>query len=232
MKELEELDILFKSPTIKPSFEDVHVILALYIFEKHPEGIGRYRLKNELSIGEGTTKSLIKKLSRDIHFLEIKRANSGEKSTSKRSGHVLTELGKNFLKKIKRRIPIIEKGDISILKELIVGSPDSNPYFCLIKNASEKITNGVEQRDAAIKVNGSGATCLVYIADDLVFPESSFSEDESNQTKVRDEVLNYFKSKIVSLNEKLEQSDVIIIGLGNDKKISRLAALNSALTLI
>ena len=44
-KILEELEELFKSETIKPSFEIVHVILAIFIFGDNRDGIGRYRLE-------------------------------------------------------------------------------------------------------------------------------------------------------------------------------------------
>ena len=67
----EELDPLWHSPTIKPSFELVHVILALFIFEENEEGIGRYRLQKELSIGSGTAKSLIIKLKKDLNFIMV-----------------------------------------------------------------------------------------------------------------------------------------------------------------
>ncbi len=53
------LNELFKSSTIKPTFERVHVILALYIFGENPQGIGRYKLKSDLDIGSGTSRSLI-----------------------------------------------------------------------------------------------------------------------------------------------------------------------------
>ena len=57
----EDLDDLFNSATIKPSFDYIHIILAIYLFGEleDQEGIGRYRLKEELLIGSGTAKSLI-----------------------------------------------------------------------------------------------------------------------------------------------------------------------------
>ncbi len=60
----EELDILFESATIKPSFDRVHVILALFLFEENEDGIGRYRLGKELLIGTGIVKSMIKNLKK------------------------------------------------------------------------------------------------------------------------------------------------------------------------
>ena len=95
-KFLEELADLYKSDTIKPTFEDVHVILALFIFGENRNGIGRYRLEKELLIGKGTAKSLITRLNKKINFISVLDGNI-------RKGHVLTEKGEIYLKKIKKK---------------------------------------------------------------------------------------------------------------------------------
>ena len=100
----EELDELFESATIKPTFEKVHVVLALFIFGENIEGMGRYRLQKNLTLGAGTAKSLIKKLNKNIGFITVLN------SENKRKGHVLTEKGTDFLKEMKSKIPLIEKG--------------------------------------------------------------------------------------------------------------------------
>ncbi|MFX1601641.1 MAG: DUF4443 domain-containing protein, partial [Promethearchaeota archaeon] len=146
----EELDPLWRSPTIKPSFELVHVILAIFIFEESKEGMGRYRLQKELSIGSGTAKSLIRKLNEDINFIRV---------LTDEKGHILTNNGLNFVKKLKHKLSLIKAGDSSVLKDLIIKSEGKYSYFCLVRNAIDKITNGIEQRDAAIKIGGVGATC-------------------------------------------------------------------------
>ncbi|MBY8986441.1 MAG: hypothetical protein KGD65_15315 [Candidatus Lokiarchaeota archaeon] len=219
----EELEALFESSTIKPSFEEVHVILSLFIFDENREGIGRYRLQKELLIGEGTAKSLIKKLNEKTRFLTVT-------DKGRRKGHVLTEKGNNFLEEIKKKIPLLRRGDTSLLKSITIESFNITPYFCLIKTAAENITNGIEQRDAAIKVGGKGATCLIYNGKDLVFPSRVDSEDSFNI--VKNDILNYFKHEITKNKFDLEKDDVIIIGSGESEQKSRLAALNSALTLI
>ena len=91
------------------------------------------------------------------------------------------------------------------------------------------------QRDAAIKVDGIGATCLIYNGDKLVFPLGSLSDDAKNQTQIKETVQNYFKEiRYKSTAEKLilEKNDVLIIGIGDNPEKARLAALNAALTLI
>ena len=100
---------------------------------------------------------------------------------NQKKGQKLTKKGQNFLKKIKNIIPILKKGDLLILKEILIDTEDMNSYFCLIKNAAKKITDGITQRDAAIKINGSGATCLIYNGNQFIFPSSAFSDiDFSN----------------------------------------------------
>ena len=84
---------MFESPTIKPSFEKVHVILALFIFDENKDGIGRYRLQKELLIGSGTARSLIRKLNETINFITV---------LSDEKGHILTKIGLNFVKKLKK----------------------------------------------------------------------------------------------------------------------------------
>jgi predicted transcriptional regulator len=224
MKELSELKPLFESLTIKPTFDYVHIILSLFIFGENPGGIGRYRLKDELQIGSGTAKSLVKKLKDVSEFIVV--PDAGE-----RKGHVLTEKGHKFFAKIKKKIPLLEKADLTLLKDIIIEPENVNPYFCLVKNATRKIKDGIEQRDAAIKVNGSGATCLVYNGKDMIFPSKFVNNSSEEQKKINQKTLKYFTSKIEKAKVLFEKDDVIIIGLGESPQISRLAALNAALTL-
>ncbi|MFX1417994.1 MAG: DUF4443 domain-containing protein [Promethearchaeota archaeon] len=219
----EELNSLFESPTIKPSFEKVHVILALFIFEENEDGIGRYRLQKELLIGSGTARSLIRKLNENINFITV---------LSDEKGHILTDAGQDFVKKLKQRILLIEEGDISVFKEIIIKSENNKSYFCLVRNGADKILNGIEQRDAAIKVGGIGATCLLYNGKDLIFPSQSLSKSEHNKIKVEDHIFDYVSKLINNKNSKLRENDVIIIGLGGSLEKARLAALNAAFTLL
>ena len=220
---IEEIEPVFYSSTIKPSFERVHVILALFIFGKNKEGIGRYRLQKELSIGSGTARSLIKKLKKDINFIKI---------LSDEKGHILEKRGIEYLNKIKEKISLIEPGDSMIIKDIIVGNEDNYSYLCLVKNAVNRISSGIEQRDAAIKIGGIGATCLLYDGKNLIFPSQSLDFNEKNQMKVEDNIFRYIHSLIKNNKAQLEENDVIIIGLGENPENARLAALNAALTIV
>ncbi|MFX0060332.1 MAG: DUF4443 domain-containing protein [Candidatus Heimdallarchaeota archaeon] len=229
MSFLNELELLFESETIKPTFNNVHIILSLLIFDQNPEGIGRYRLKSELLIGSGTSKSLVKRLEERVNFIKVKDEVGKSERQNVRKGHVLTAKGSKFLDKIKLKIPLLTKGDLSILKEIIIDAENNFLYYCLVRDAAHRITNGIEQRDAAIKVNGSGATCLIFNGKNLVFPSSS--ENEQERTKVNLNILNYFKRNLSKYTSEFRKNDAIIIGLGKSPELARLASLNAALTL-
>ena len=219
----EEIEPVFYSTTIKPSFEKVHVILALFIFGENKEGIGRYRLQKELLIGSGTARSLIKKLKEVVNFITL---------LSDEKGHILEKKGTEYLNKIKEKIPFIELGNSMIIKDIVVRPEDNYSYFCLVKNAVKRISNGIEQRDAAIKIGGIGATCLLYNGEHLIFPSQSLDFNEKTQMKVEDNVFDYISNLINNNKTRLEENDVIIIGLGENPESARLAALNAALTIV
>ncbi len=221
----DDLKEIFQSPTIKPTFGLIHVVLALMLFKSNPEGLGRYRLMEELQIGSGTARSLIKKLNEKTKFLTKTDIN-------KRKGHILTEIGLKFVKRIEDKIPVVTKGDLSILKDITISSPNVFVYVCLIKNAAQKLKSGIEQRDAAIKIGGLGTTCMVYDGMKLVFPSNIFLKGYSDLIFVSDSVQKYFKEIFSKAGKNLENNDVVIIGMGEDDKKARLAAFNAVLTIV
>jgi hypothetical protein len=231
MELLKKLDKMFESETIKPTFMRVHVLLALLIYEQNRDGIGRYRLKEDLRLGSGTARSLIKRLKKDLHFINVSNVSKNDQKKSKRMGHVLTQEGAIFLTEFKKRIPLFDLGDISIIKDIIIESEGIIPYISLVKNGSPQLKYGVEQRDAAIKVNGEGATCLVYNGANFFFPHINYGV-ASESEKVASKIENYLERLIKQKNNQLERGDVIIIGLGRDLEVARLASLNAALTLL
>ncbi|MBY9003203.1 MAG: hypothetical protein KGD73_04465 [Candidatus Lokiarchaeota archaeon] len=232
MQILKDLDAMFESDTIKPTFNHAHILLSLLIFENHPQGIGRYRLKEELLIGMGTARSLITRLKDKVDFIKVSVGIDQNNQPKNRLGHILTENGIIFLERFKKKIPLLKKGDLKLLKEIIIDAEKNYPFICIVKKGDSKIKYGMEQRDAAIKVNGSGATCLVFNGDHFVFPASSNVDNSDLKEKANINIEDYFKELILSANGFLEKGDVFIIGLGDEPKKARLASLNAALTLI
>jgi len=232
MQILKDLDAMFESDTIKPTFEYAHILLSLIIFENHPLGIGRYRLKKELLIGMGTARSLISRLKDKVDFIKVSKGKNQNNQPKNRLGHILTEKGMKYLERFKKKVPLLKEGDLNILKEIIIEAERNYPFICVVKQGDSKIKYGMEQRDAAIKVNGSGATCLVYNGIHFVFPVSTSVENQGLKEKANKKIEEYFKNLIFTANNTLEKGDVFIIGLGDEPKIARLASLSAALTLI
>lgn len=222
---LNELEILFESETIKPTFKRVHIVLALYIFGENEKGLGRYRLQKELNIGSGTARSLITKLKEKSDYLSVLRENN-------RKGHILTQKGKEFLRAIKDKIPLLVQAEQKQLKDIIVDSKETYAFFCIVKNSASQITNGIEQRDAAIIVGGIGTTCLLFNGSSYVFPSKALSESEQHLMTVSEAVQEYFSSVFRENQVQIEKNDAVLIGLGDSPEIARLSALNAALTLI
>ena len=232
MTKFNELEVLFDSKTIKPSFELVHVILSILLYGDYPEGLGRYRLESELLIGAGTAKSLVKRLKRVGNYIKVPEHAREENHETRRKGHVLTERGLRLLTKIKQKIPVLTQTDTDFLKEIIIDSKNNYSYLCLIKKEIQKLGEGITQRDAAIMIGGLGATCLAYDGNNIVFPEDYAVSKLDIRISINEELQTYFKTKILNENTPLEKGDVIIIGIGESSKKARLAALNAALTLI
>ena len=232
MQILKDLDAMFESDTIKPTFNHAHILLSLLIFEKHPQGIGRYRLKEELLIGMGTARSLITRLKDKVDYIKVSGGKEQNNPPKNRMGHILTEKGMEYLERLKQKVPLLEKGDLNVLKEIIIDAEKNFPYICVVKQGESKIKYGMEQRDAAIKVNGSGATCLVFNGINFIFPASTNVNNQDQMEKANKNITDYFKNLILSANSTLERGDVFIIGLGDNPNKARLASLNAALTLL
>jgi hypothetical protein len=95
----------------------------------------------------------------------------------------------------------------------------------LIKQLSYAIKSGIEQRDAAIKIGGIGATTLLFMEDRLVMPTAGRTQDSLR----RDPDI---KSLLLD-GLKPEQGDVIIVGSADaDRRTAELAAKNAALYTI
>jgi predicted transcriptional regulator len=204
---ISELQKIFESATIKPSFKEMHVFLLLIILneEQHKEGIGRYRLEKELNLSEGKIKTLLDRMKqKDINLIE---------SNNRISGHRITEKGKYLLNELFQYItpPMPPRFDY---KKIALGD---FAYYCIVRQGLKNINTGMEQRDEVIKIGGTGATCLIYDNQKFKFPD--LKEDMDIGIKEKD------------LDFSINNKDVLIIGTGSNKSIARLGTLTAALNL-
>ena len=183
------------------SFDSTHVIKVLQLIEKEGH-VSRNLLCQELSLGEGSIKTLVKHLKMQ-GLIE-----------STKSGTRMTQKGRTISLQLFSSIPV----ETSIPK-CSVALGEFN-YVVLLKQFGFAIKSGIEQRDAAIKMGALGATTLLFKDDKFVIPSTKYDS-------LRKE-LHIAGLLIEKLNP--ENGDVIIIGSATeDERTAELAAKNAAL---
>jgi predicted transcriptional regulator len=162
---LKILDVVEKvtrkiAPGPTPSFNEAHVVKVLELVSSN-ETVGRIRLSKELSLGEGTTRTLLKHLK-----------NEGITQSS-RSGIKFTDTGAKLFSDLQSRLS--EGVDVPS-SPLTVGAFN---IAILVKDTAKTVKSGMEQRDAAIKSGALGATTLVFRNNKLSLPtgEEAISKD-------------------------------------------------------
>ena len=185
------------------SFDLVHVFKTMQMMSDNKK-ISRSSMMQELGLGEGSIKTLVKHLK--MYGL-VENSNAGMWMTNK---------GETLYAKLHVSIP----REMDIAKcSVALGKFN---HAVLLKNMAYAIKSGIEQRDAAIKAGAVGATTLLCKNERLVLPGTG--EDlMRNDQKVHSLIM-----------EKLspEQNDVIIIGSSQNKKIAEMAAKSAALYTI
>ncbi len=123
-----------------PLFQPFHILKALWHI-RQIEIIGRKELSAKLDIGEGSTRKL-------ISYLEEK-----DWASSTRQGISLTSSGNKLLDGIGILASEVHTHDLTV---------DEHDFAVRLKNSSDLVGKGIEQRDEAMKAGATGATTLVY----------------------------------------------------------------------
>lgn len=191
-----------KAPGPSPTFSVFHMLRAIELIAK--KTIGRSTLANELGVGEGAMRTMIKRLK-----------DAGLVTTSK-SGCTLTSKGLklwNEYKTVFRRKVGIGRSELTLA--------DYN-FAILIKNRGHKVKSGMEQRDAAIMVGAMGATTIMFKRERLIIPSVS-----DNMARDFPETAN----RMVRLLQP-EENDVIVVGNADSLVKAEYGALAAAWTLV
>jgi Domain of unknown function (DUF4443) len=192
------------APSRVLSFDMVHVFKTLQLIQERGH-VSRDALCEELELGEGTIKTLVRHLK--MQNL-IESTNAGTKMTKK---------GNLFFSELSDSMP----SEISLSKCAI--TLGKHNYAVLVKQMSSAIKSGIEQRDAAIKMGASGATTLLFKDNKFLIPRINFDA-------LKDEHQLY-QQLIENLNP--QDGDVLIIGSDNrSKKKAEFAAKSAALVTI
>jgi hypothetical protein len=200
------------APSRMLSFELVHIFKAFQLLNIK-EHVSRSLLCKELSLGEGSIKTLIKHLKMQglIH--------------SSNHGTILTEKGKILSSVLVQSIPAETD-----MPQCSIALGKFN-YAVLLKQASFAIKSGIEQRDAAIKVGALGATTLLYKDYKFIMPGIFSSLAEKDDDFIYNREQNIPEFLVYHLQPK--DNDVIIIGSDNEGlRIAEFGAKNAALFTI
>lgn len=146
-----------------PSFGETHVLRTLFALESAP--IGRKRLVRLLGVGEGSARTIIKRLS-----------GQGLISSSK-AGHKLTDSGKALLC---ARLSRMSRPELFDSGGLVSGSS----CLVIVYGAEGKVGSAVPLRDAALKAGADGAVILVERGGTR-FPDSSMDLTQYPAAKAR-----------------------------------------------
>ena len=192
------------APSRVLSFDMVHVFKTLQLIQENGH-VSRERLCEDLGLGEGTIKTLVRHLK--MHNL-IESTNAGTKMTKK---------GNSFFSELLSSIP----SEISLSKCAITLGKFN--YAVLVKQMSSMIKDGIAQRDAAIRMGASGATTILFRDNKFLIPQTDFDS-------LKDE---HQLSEQMIENLHPQDGDVIIIGSDNYSRMkAEFAAKSAALITI
>lgn len=182
------------------TFSTPHVFKAfqLLYLEKF---VSRSKFCKELHLGEGAIKTLI------LHLKDAKMVDTT------RSGTYLTTKGKKFSENLNKII----KNECKLSKSKIIQGKHN--HAIILKNYSNAIKAGLEQRDYAILYGSSGCITLLYKNNRFVFPgedRECLEDDPNTRKKLSDDLCP-------------EEGDVIIISSSDDSFVAEISAKNSAL---
>ncbi|HEY4699722.1 MAG TPA: DUF4443 domain-containing protein [Nitrososphaerales archaeon] len=186
------------------TFTKLQMIRTILILSQKKK-MGRTLLSRYLKTGSGAVRTLIKDLE-TYNIIKIDK-----------SGCSLTERGREIHKQIVEMFILIDKIDAGRL------SIDKYNSAVLVKNSANLIGNGIEQRDASIKIGAKGSTTLIYNRDKFTIPNGSLDCAKDYPDNVWINLKKIFNPR---------DNDVIIVSSSSDQESAIYGALSSALTLI
>ncbi|MDR1405109.1 MAG: hypothetical protein LBJ20_06055 [Candidatus Methanoplasma sp.] len=180
-------------------FTDASIYWAIYTLSDGKR-MGRKKLAELVGIGEGSMRRIIDTL-KEWNFITVKQ-----------TGITITKAGQAFLNQIPIRVVNVDLGDSTV---------GAYSQSILVMGVSDKVYNGMQQRDAGIKVGATGCTTVVIREGALMIPPD-WNIDEKNPD------LAYKIRKDTGIT----QNDIIIVGSADTKILAAEAAINAAFELV
>lgn len=191
---------------VSPLFQAHHVVITLILVGENPP-LGRYELRSNLTIGEGSIRTLIERLTQNGYIAPYDR-----------KGQKLTTKGERAFKMILKSIP---KGMYLDLEKLVL---HRYAYVSIVKGLANKIVDGMRQRDEAIICGGydnAGATTLVMRNGLLLIPPKDIDASSVYEKE----------TSLIMKSLKPENGDTIVIGSAINGNLAREVSIASVMTL-
>lgn len=186
-----------------PAYSAAHVIKFLRILEAEAT-MGRMTLARRLGIGEGSVRTIIKRLT-EMSLISVDAV--GGCHLTPKGESVVSELGKVILS-----TGAIELSEMGI----------TSPAFASHLRGVREIPTATKLRDAAVRSGAEGMIVFQGIRGRISLP--SISEDISKEYPAIDKVI---KSRFNPKNQ-----DVILVSFSNDPLEAEMGALTVSLNLI
>jgi hypothetical protein len=191
---------------VAPAFRPHHAAVALVMIGRE-QPLGRYELCENLSVGEGSARTLLKRLTEADYI-----APEGKQ------GQRLTSKGRALFDTISRDIPL---GLFLDVPELVMHKV---AYGNLVSKKGDSVRDGIRQRDEAIIQAGygkAGATSLVMKDGILIMPPGDFyplAEYENETLLILDSL-------------RPEENDAVVLGSADDPNVAREVSMAAVMTL-
>lgn len=191
------------APGPSPSFNMLDLIRLLRLLAESGRA-GRIKISRELGLGEGATRTMLKRLSEAGLIVTLK------------TGCSLSDRGRSLWNNIAKIMPkIVEIGS----NELTL-APKS--VAILVKGRADKVKSGIEQRDAAVSIGAKGAVTMVFRNNKVIIPGVSVDLERDYP---------YAFKEIMRLINPSE-GDVIIISSADSLIKAEYGALAAAWSII
>ncbi len=191
-----------KAPGPSTSFSMFHIFSALELLSRQP--VGRNRLAEELEVGDGAIRTIVRRLK------------EADLITTSKAGTCLTAKGENVWRKFEELFP--QRSEVG--RTELTNSPFS--YAFLVKNASERIDTGMDQRDAAIMGGAKRAIAIACRDGHLVINSVSGIIEKAFPDAAR----------TIQRNLRIEEGDVVIIAGADSLLKAKRGAFAAAWVLI
>jgi hypothetical protein len=187
-----------------PGFGREHTLLA-FLTIGEAGSIGRQALAKKSGLGEGSIRTVLKKLTAAGYI------------GADLSGCHLTGSGQRLYASIARSVsqPVPVRNS-----ELAVGEHQT---AVLVRSPSTPVGSGLEQRDSAIRTGATGATTYLMRHDKFAVPGGSPDCERDFPGKL----WTFFRDEL-----KPADGDVVILCGAQDENTAKLGALSAALTLL